>query len=429
MKKIIPLAILGVSILSLVSCTQGPRVTNSETFRTKTGVIGVFRQAATFCSEGLPQTMKLGDSTILVKPTWSNDQDNIFFSEMKPGPATLYSYHYQCWKDEFDLKLDQSDPSQAPVPTTVVIPDTGFCKIVISFVEGEKLFTHNDLLIEEQFEKWNVAVNPASIPYCNIVDSKGGEVSFANKDSLLAETYKAAIPQAATAGSDQIQPLISLDTLSDMVTWNGDRNKILLVVWHNDPQRFEEGRTIKLGDEVLWTVADKEFRKWFNQNKESVRNWNRRLHQLMGYSLDTTLNYFSTIWVDPKDVVRPAFEIDPTGNTMRASFIDETPAAEPAMIGDDMPSTESSEPAAESPFGKKDEAFMIWYQNWFDETAAKYEKKSSKRLWTRLGYTYDWSQSVPTYGLSEFIVVRDAQVLVNFTKQTKAFLNWLNSEM
>ena len=429
MKKIIPLAILGASIFSLVSCTQGPRVTNSETFRTKTGVIGVFRQAATFCSEGLPQTMKLGDSTILVKPTWSNDQDNLFFSEMKPGPATLYSYHYQCWKDEFDLRLDQSDPSQGPVPTTVVIPDTGFCKIVISFVEGEKLFTHNDLLIEEQFDKWNVAVPAASIPYCNIVDSKGGEVSFANKDSLLAETYKAAIQQAATAGSDQIQPLISLDTLSDMVTWNGDRNKILLVVWHNDPERFEEGRTIKLGDEVLWTVADKEFRKWFNQNKDSVRNWNRRLHQLMGYSLDTTLNYFSTIWVDPKDVVRPAFEIDPTGNTMRASFIDETPAAEPAMIGDDMPSTEASEPAVESPFGKKDEAFMIWYQNWFDETASKYEKKSSKRLWTRLGYTYDWSQSVPTYGLSEFIVVRDAQVLVNFTKQTKAFLSWLNSEM
>jgi hypothetical protein len=170
-----------------------------------------------------------------------------------------------------------------------------------------------------------------------------------------------------------------------MVTWNGDRNKILLVVWHNDPERFEEGRTIKLGDEVLWTVADKEFRKWFNQNKNSVRNWTRRLHQLMGYSLDTTLNYFSTIWVDPKDVVRPAFEIDPTGNTMRASFIDDTPPSEPAMIGDDMPSTESTEPAAESPFGKKDEAFMIWYQNWFDETAAKYEKKSSKRLWTRLG--------------------------------------------
>ena len=345
MKKIFPLAILGVSILSLVSCTQGPRVNNPETFRTKTGVIGVFRQAATFCSEGLPQTMQLGDSTILVKPTWSNDQDNIFFSPMKPGPATLYSYHYQCWKDEFNLKLDQSDPSTGAVPTTVVIPDTGFCKIVISFVEGEKLFTHNDLLIEEVFDRWNVAVPAASIPYCNIVDSKGGEVSFANKDSLLAETYKSAIQQAATAGSDQIQPLISLDTLSDMVTWNGDRNKILLVVWHNDPERFEEGRTIKLGDEVLWAVADKEFRKWFNQNKDSVRNWTRRLHQLMGYSLDTTLNYFSTIWVDPKDVVRPAFEIDPTGNTMRASFIDDTPAAEPAMIGDDMPSTRANPPA------------------------------------------------------------------------------------
>jgi hypothetical protein len=344
---------------------------------------------------------------------------------MKPGPATLYSYRYQCWKDEFDLRLDQSDPSRGAVPTTVVIPDTGFCKIVISFVEGDKLFSHDDLLIEEQFNKWNVAVPPASIPYCNIVDNQGGEVSFANKDSLLAESYKAAIQKAATAGSDQIQPLISLDTLSDMVTWNGDRTKILLVVWHNDPERFTEGRTIKLGDEVLWTVADKEFRKWFNQNKGSVRNWSRRLHQLMGFSLDTTLTHFSTVWADPKDVVRPAFVPDPTSNTMRATFADDA-SEEQSVVSYEPP---SEEPAAESPFGKKDEAFMIWFQNWFDETAAKYEKKSSKRLWTRLGYTYDWSQSEPTYGLSEFIVIRDAEVLVNFTKQNKAFLNWLDSEM
>ena len=425
MKKIIPLAVLGASLFSLVSCTQGPRVTNPETFRTKTGVIGVFRQAATFCSEGHPQTIKLGDSTILVKPTWSNDQDNVFFSEMKPGPATLYSYRYQCWKDEFDLRLDQSDPSRGAVPTTVVIPDSGFCKIVISFMEGDKLFSHDDLLIEEQFDKWNVAVPPASIPYCNIVDNQGGEVSFANKDSLLAETYKAAIQQAATAGSDQIQPLISLDTLSDMVTWNGDRNRILLVVWHNDPERFTEGRTIKLGDEVMWAVADKEFRKWFNQNKGSVRNWSRRLHQLMGFSLDTTLTHFSTVWADPKDVVRPAFVPDPTSNTMRATFADDASDEQNVVSYEPTP----EEGAAESPFGKKDEAFMIWFQNWFDETAAKYEKKSSKRLWTRLGYTYDWSQDKPTYGLSEFIVVRDAEVLVNFTKPNKAFMNWLDSEM
>ena len=425
MKKILPLAVLGAFLFSLVACTQGPRVTDSETFRKKTGVIGVFRQAATFCSEGYPQTIKLGDSTILVKPTWSNDQDNIFFSEMKPGPATLFSYRYQCWKDEFDLRLDQSDPSRGAVPTTVVIPDTGFCKIVISFVEGDRLFSHDDMLIQEQFEKWNVAVNHASIPYCNIVDSQGGEVSFANKDSLLAETYKAAIQKAATAGSDQIQPLISLDTLSDMVTWNGDRNKILLVVWHNDPERFTEGRTIKLGDEVMWAVADKEFRKWFNQNKGSVRNWSRRLHQLMGLSLDTTLTHFSTVWVDPKDVVRPAFVPDPTSNTMRATFADESPEEQNVVSYEPAP----EEAAAESPFGKKDEAFMIWFQNWFDETASKYEKKSSKRLWTRLGYTYDWSQGEPTYGLSEFIVVRDAEVIVNFTKQNKAFLNWLDSGM
>lgn len=418
MKNLCSLAVLGASLFSLVACTQGPKVTDSETFRTKTGVIGVFRQAATFCSEGRPQTIKLGDSTILVKPTWSDDQDNVFISTMKPGPATLYSYEYQCWKDEFNLKLDQSDPSAPPVPTTVVIPDSGFCKVVISFVEGESLFSHNDLLIEEQFDKWNVAVNHASIPYCKVVDNKGGEVSFANKDSLMVEKYKAAIQKAVTAGSDQVQPVVSLDPMSDMVTWNGDKNRILLVVWHNDPERFEEGRRIKLEDEVLWTVADKEFRKWYNQNKESVRNWPRRLRQLMGYSLDTTLNFFSTVWVDPKDVIRPAFEINPTNTTMRATFADDSETPSETVY--------YPEASEDTLFGKKDEGFMVWYHNWFDAMLEKRESSKTKRLWTRLGYTYDWTNDTPTYGLSEFIVVPDAEIMVNFTKQTKAFLNWLS---
>lgn len=424
MKNLCSLAVLGASLFSLVACTQGPKVTDIETFRTKTGVIGVFRQAATFCSEGRPQTIKLGDSTILVKPTWSDDQDNVFFSTMKPGPATLYSYEYQCWKDDFKLKLDQTDPSAPPVPTSVVIPDSGFCKIVISFAEGEKLFSHNDILIEEQFEKWNVAANPAEIPYCKVLDTKGGDVSFANKDSLIAENYKASIQKAVTAGSDHIQSVVSLESYADMVTWNSDRNRILMVVWHNDPEYFEEGRTLKIDEKnILWTVADKEFRKWFNQNKGSIRNWPLRLRQLLGFAPDTTLNYFSTIWVNPKDVIRPAFEVDPTNTTMRATFSDD---AEGNATVYNPPSESSESAESESPFGKKDEGFMIWYHNWFDAMLEKRESPKTKRLWTRLGYTYDWSNDSPAYGLSEFVVVPDAEVMVNFTKPNKAFLNWLS---
>lgn len=421
MKKFFAFSVLGASLLSLIACTQGPKVTDAETFRTKTGVIGVFRQAATFCSDGHPQTIKLGDSTILVKPTWSDDQDNIFFSTMRPGPATLYSYEYQCWKDEFKLTLDQNDNDQVAVPTTVVIPDTGFCKIVISFVEGDKLFSHNDLLIQEQFDRWNVAVGHESIPYCNIVDNKGGEVSFANKDSLTAEAYKAALKMTKSAGSEMIKPVVSLDANSDMVSWNSERNRILLVVWHNDPARFEEGRTLKLEDDVLWTVADKEFRKWYNDNKGSVRNWSLRLRQLLGYSVDTTLTHFSTVWVDPKDVVRPAYVMDPTNTNMRDSFEDETAGASVTYYPEGM------EEAYASPFGEKDEAFKTWFHNWFGETQSKYKRASAKRLWTRLGYTYDWSGESPAYGLSEFIVVKDAEVLVNFTKANKAFMNWTDS--
>lgn len=405
MNKIFHLVLGASALFSLVACSQGPKATDSETFRTKTGVIGVFRQAATFCSEGYPQTIKLGDSTILVKPTWSDEQDNMFISEMKPGVATLFSYKYQCWKDEFDLKLDQSAETKVPVPTSVQVPDTGFCKIVISFAEGETLFSHNDVLLEEQFKKWNVAVPAASIPYCNIIDNKGGEVSFANKDSLQAEKFKAAIKLAANVSSDDAKPLIMLDSTSDMISWNSDRSRVLMVVWHNDPKRFEEGSYMTLEDDVLWVVADKEFRKWYNDNKRDVVGWNKRLHELLGYSMDTTLTHFSTVWVDPHEVFRAAYVPDPMDNsTVQMAFSEEFETA-----------------AANDPK-------LMWFMNWFQRAEPKMNTKRTKQLWNRLGYTFDWSEDGQMkYGLSQFIIAKDANVVVNFTRTNKAFLNWLDS--
>lgn len=136
-KSICALSAVAVTGAALMACAGGFKVKDPESFKNKSGVIGVFRQAAFYCSDVNPQYMTLGDKRILVKSGWSSEQDNLFVNEMNPGVATLYSYEYTCGENDNKLVLDTADNGKRPFPIAVKIPDDGFCKIVISFLEND----------------------------------------------------------------------------------------------------------------------------------------------------------------------------------------------------------------------------------------------------------------------------------------------------
>ena len=389
------LPILGISVI-LLACTQGIRLKDENTFRGKTGVIGVFRQAAFYCSEANPHYIKLGDSTIVVKPTWSEDQDNIFFSELKPGQATLYNYSYNCGENENKFVLDTTTANKGP--SGIVIPEKGFCKIVISFVQGERLFSHNDELLAEHFKKSKVALDWANLPYCEVLNTDGSKVSFADRDSLMTENYKAAV-QAAEAGScEDIRPLVVIDQNSDKVTWSPNGDKVLMVAAHTTPDLYENGRTVTIEKEMR-VFSDKELLNWFRENRKSVRNWPLRMRQLLGLPRDEELTHFTTFWVEPKYLIRPAYNPDVTSSDMTCRF-EEDDDSQLDSLG-------------------------MWLRNWFDNAWAQNYKGAEGYPWTRLGYTYDWGSRGDKYGLSEFLIVSEAQVSVQTTKEFKMFLRWL----
>ncbi len=403
MKKKMILAIsLSVAAL-LAGCSKGLKPSDADVYRNKTGIIGVFRQTAFYCEDMMPQYMTLGAQKIVVKPSWSHDQDNLFISEMKPGIAPLYKYEYACGIDETKLTLDTADNGKKPFPYAVKIPDKGFCKIVISFLENDNLFSHNDDLLSEYFEKHEVAAGYPNIPYCDVIDTKGNVVTFMNRDSLYREQYNAAFEKAKNLTNDDIYPLVSIDGNSDKASMSGDNSQVILVTWHNDGDRFKDGEITHLKDgEVLWAFTDKEFLAWFRENHAKVDNWDIRLKQLLGKSPDTDNRYFTVFWVRVTDVFRPAFFPDISTDMMNTTFTN--------TLEEDTT------------------ANAMWFKNWFDkESSVAYRKDGFP--WTRLGYTYDWGNPNSKYGLSEFIVKEGAEIEVKFTRKNRAFLTWMKDRM
>ena len=390
---------MGAIALALFGCafTRGENVSKVENFKGKTGIIGVFRQPAYYCGEGIPHTIMLGGTSIIVKSAFSTEQENVFFSEMKPGIATLTEYKYNCGEDEKRMVLDTTSAGSDRFQTSLVIPEKGFCKVVISFLEGDTLFSYNNDILKEQFAKAEVAVNTDSIPFCEIRDNKGEVVSMASRDSILDAKFDAAVKDASEALEEEKFTVVTLDDFSDKVSWNADKTQLLVVTLTSNPDSYKEGETVK-SDSVVWVVNEKELLMWFQDHKDGVRDWDLRFKQLFGEPRTSRATHMAFLWVSPNDLMRPAYVPDVKAYDMRTSF-----------EGNDADNTER----------------MMWFKNWFDARAAKSYEGPDARPWTRLGYTYDWGSDSDKYGLTEFIVVPGANMEVRFTRNLKFVANWM----
>jgi len=148
-------------------------------------------------------------------------------------------------------------------------------------------------------------------------------------------------------------------------------------------------------------------------NNKGVRSWSLRLRQLLGLPQSEIITHFTMLWVEPKDMIRPAYNPDIASAEMKCRF------DEPEGTGEG-----EGEGGSEGDDSQLDTLGM-WLRNWFDDTWAKSYKEEGGYPWTRLGYTYDWGSKGDKYGLSEFLVQAEASVTVQTTKELKAFVRWL----
>ena len=186
--------------------------------------------------------------------------------------------------------------------------------------------------------------------------------------------------------------IIGLLTTDDSrVSWNED-GKVWLLTFHKCPDSYVEGSTFTTGDWYMWTVTDGEIIEWYINNWGALSDWSVELNQLLGMPLNSGNTHISAVWVDVNDVIRPAYQTDPTKQ----------------LTAEDLDGSSLGE-----------------YEEWFNSNIlSSYFSSWGQYPWTRLGYTYDWGAE-DEYGLTEFLVLKNSTIEVEFTKTIDEFFDWL----
>lgn len=169
------------------------------------------------------------------------------------------------------------------------------------------------------------------------------------------------------------------------LVWRAAGGSLLGTVWIERAGRFSEGRTITL-EEDLWIVPAPRLRDFCRRIDTGKTELRLRLEQLLGLPPQAGRGRdFVQVWVDPIDLFRPCPDPEITDDHCDVH----------APLGDE-------------------------HRAWFEEQEAR-GRTPDGRLWTRLGYTYDWGDPYTEVGLPELVVPAGSVVEVEGVVGTKEF--------
>lgn len=209
----------------------------------------------------------------------------------------------------------------------------------------------------------------------------------------LAEMYHNAIIDAMEADEDEIDSnLVAITKSNQYLTWNDNDadQRVLVVTLTKYPGSYTVGDTDTTWWGDTWVTVVPEMKDWFDRNAVAQENAELRAKQLLGLPPDDGSTHCAEFWVSPDDLFRPAPDNEITDRTAGLDF-----------------------PAATA----------TWYKEWFNANII-YSYFPMRYPWTRLGYTYDWGNEESEIGLSEFVVMQNARIVVESVSTTLTYLNY-----
>lgn len=208
-----------------------------------------------------------------------------------------------------------------------------------------------------------------------------------------AQLYQNAVNDAAVAEENEILPLVCISKDDKNVIWNEAGDKVLIVFSHKYPDSYPAGEDLELKWSPVWCVSAGELYEKIKAENGKVTNWALRLNQLLGLPEASGRDTVTAMWVDPAKLYRPANCVDATINKMTTKL---------TKTGD--------------------EAFDAMYENWYNaQIIGSYY--SDAYPWTRLGYTYDWSDNGTEYALTEFLIFANCEGIENMVGKVEYTLS------
>ncbi len=203
--------------------------------------------------------------------------------------------------------------------------------------------------------------------------------------------YKKANIDAMYANESEISHnLIAISPNNPFLQWQGEGEdqRVLMVSWTKFPNSYKEGEKAVMKWGETWVTAAPELKQWYAQNQQKIKDLDLRLRQLLGLKPNSGQTHFIEFWVKPSDMFRPAPDNEIT---------DATTGLELAEDGDST--------------------YKAWYER---KIISSYYPLAYP--WTRLGYTYDWGNQKSHKGLSEFVIRKNAEVIVHSVQTTAEYL-------
>ena len=219
-------------------------------------------------------------------------------------------------------------------------------------------------------------------------------ISFNVIGQTNRELYKLSIINSIYPDSSEIcTKLVQInDSNKTLIRKNINGEEYILVcTWKQNVSFYQKDTVFNTGTYPIWVTTAPELKNRIK--KESPKDVNLRLIQLLGLPPTAQYSYFVEFWVRPVDLFRPCPDKEITDSKCDLCFPEGTDAEHIKWINENRISR----------YYQCD----LYYQY----------------PWGQLGYTYDWNpKNKSHFGLSEFIIGTNKTIYINRIVTTLEYL-------
>lgn len=237
----------------------------------------------------------------------------------------------------------------------------------------------------------------------------------ASSEDPLAAAYAEALEKAKFPSAEKIDKnLVALTGSSPDLVFN-DQGQILMVSYtkaaYFPTDQYVKGYVFPLYGTTWFTAAPylKNFCTDYSEPDLSLR-----IKQLLGMPPNASNDSVASFWVNLQDIFRPCPDPEVTDHECVVSLADGDPNKAA------LPWQWVSAGQTSRRFVKVSQEHLEWMYNYWVTSYAPTELYS-KYPWTALGYTYDWGNPDSAVGMSEFVCLKDTQVVFESIESLDAY--------